>query len=224
MSSGSQTDAGRGAPAPAAERRPDAELEREFRALLEQYPTAPLVAVTENGLIAEMPDSVPRRENPVLKGRSALDGVPGEEHARLIAAFDTLLNHGMAQCVLHPPGFAEVTWNGFDLRGSHGVIVGVITMDGDAPPTSSVDTRDMVRVGPPRFATIRKDERSFIVGVSGAVSEILGWSADELLGHRSLDFVHADDHALAIENWMEMLAHPGPSRRVRQRLKHKDGS
>src|SRR3954469_1492373 len=111
MSFGSQTDAGRGAPAPAAERRPDAELEGEFRALLEQYPTAPLVAVTDNGLIAEMPDSVPRRQNPVLKGRSALDGVPAEDHTRLIGAFDVLLKQGMAQCVLHPPGYAEVTWH-----------------------------------------------------------------------------------------------------------------
>ena len=225
MSSASPTDAGRGAAEPAAARQSGAALEREFGALLEQYPTAPLIAVTENGLIADMPDSVPRRENPVLRGRSALDGVPAEDHARLIAAFDTLLKQGMAQCVLHPPGYAEVMWYGFDLRERHGVIVGVITADDDAPPVASpVDTRDMVRVGPPRFATIRKDERSFIVGVSDEMSEILGWTADELLGQRSLELVHPDDHPLAIDNWMEMLAHPGPSRRVRQRLKHKDGS
>jgi diguanylate cyclase (GGDEF)-like protein/PAS domain S-box-containing protein len=131
----------------------------------------------------------------------------------------------MAQCMLHPPGYAEVTWHGFDLRRRHGVIVGVITADGEVPAAAvAADTRNMVRARPPRFATIRKDERSFIVGVSGAMSEILGWSADELLGHRSLDFVHPDDHSLAIDNWMEMLANPGPSRRVRQRLKHKDGS
>jgi diguanylate cyclase (GGDEF)-like protein/PAS domain S-box-containing protein len=172
-----------------------------------------------------MPDSVPRKENPVLTGRSALDGVPVEDHARLIAAFDALLKHGTAQCVLHPPGYSEVTWNGFDLRERHGVIVGVITADGDAPANESAeDTRDMVRVGPPRFGTIRKDLRSVIAGVSDEMSEILGWSADEMLGQRSLEFVHPDDHALAIDNWMEMLAHPGPSRRVRQRLKHKDGS
>src|SRR5439155_5892193 len=87
MSSAPSADAGRGAGA----RRPAAALEREFCALLEQYPTAPLIPVTENGLITDMPDSVPRRENPVLKGRAALDGVPAEDHARLIAAFDTLL-------------------------------------------------------------------------------------------------------------------------------------
>src|SRR3954469_7246262 len=163
MSSASPPDAGRGAPAT----RPGRALERELRVLLEQYPTAPIVAVTENGLIADMPDSVPRRENPVLTGRSALDGVPAQDHARLIAAFDTLLKQGMAQCVLHPPGYAEVTWNGFDLRERHGVIVGLITANDDVSPVASGgDVRDMARVGPPRFATIRKDERSFIVGVS----------------------------------------------------------
>ena len=182
-------------------------IEREFCALLEQYPTAPLVAVNANGLVADMPDSVPRNENPVLKGRSSLDGVPAEEHGRLIAAFDTLLTHGMAQCVLHPPGYAEVTWHGFDLRGRHGVIVGVITAEGEvSTAAAAVDARDMVRAGPPRFATISKNERSFIVGVSGAMSEILGWSTNELLGRRSLDLVHPDDQPLAIDNWMEMLA------------------
>src|SRR5436305_8435322 len=63
-----------------------------------------------------------------------------------------------------------------------------------------------------------------LVAVSGAMSEILGWSADELLGHRSLEFVHPDDHPLAIDNWMGLPGHPGPGRRVRQRRRHKDGS
>jgi diguanylate cyclase (GGDEF)-like protein/PAS domain S-box-containing protein len=43
-------------------------------------------------------------------------------------------------------------------------------------------------------------------------------------GQRSLEFVHPDDHALAIDNWMQMLARPGPARRIRQRLRGKDGS
>src|SRR5947209_8062577 len=199
MSSASPTDAGHGAPAKA---RPSAAtLEREFRALIGQHPMAPLVPVTENGLIADVPDSLPRLENPVLKGRAALDGVPAEDHARLIAAFDTLLKQGTAQCLLHPPGYGEVTWFGFDLRERHGVIVGVITATGEVPPAApAVDTRDMVRVGAPRFATIRKDERSFIVDASDAMSQILGWGAGELVGHRALEFVHPDDHPLAIDN------------------------
>ncbi len=200
-------------------------VEREFRELQARYPSAPLVAVTAEGLIAKMPDSVPSGENPVLTGRSALDGVPTEDRARLIEAFDRLLRDGMAQCVLHPPGYTEVMWHGFDLRERHGVIVGLLVVDGDAAPASPrVEAREMVRAGPPRFATIKKDERSFVIGVSGEITEILGWSSEEMVGHRSLEFVHPDDHPLALDNWMEMLARPGPSRRVRQRLRRKDGS
>jgi diguanylate cyclase (GGDEF)-like protein/PAS domain S-box-containing protein len=82
----------------------------------------------------------------------------------------------------------------------------------------------MERLGSPRFATIRKDQRATIVGVTGATSEILGWSAEEMVGQRSLEFIHPDDQPLSIENWMEMMAQPGPARRIRQRLRHKDGS
>ena len=45
-----------------------------------------------------------------------------------------------------------------------------------------------------------------------------------MVGHRSIEFIHPDDHALAIDNWMEMLALPGPGRRVRLRHRRKDGS
>lgn len=226
MSGRSSADPRLGTGAPAAPGRPGPDvIEGQLTALLEQDPTAPIIAVTENGLIADMPDSVPRRENPVLTGRAALDGVPAEDHANLIAAFDTLLKQGTSQCLLHPPGYTDVTWHGFDLRERHGVIVGVITAETQPPELDTgKDKRDMVRVGPPRFATIRKDELSFIVGVSDALTEILGWSADDLVGRRSLEIVHPDDHPLAIDNWMDMLAHPGPGRRVRQRLQHENGS
>ncbi len=206
--------------------RPDAEaVERALYELQDRYPDAPMVAVSGNGLIVALPDSVRRRENPVLSGRSGLDSVPAEDRPHFIEAFDCVLNHGVAQCALHPPGFEEIIYHGFDLRERHGVIVGVLTSDG-AP--SYEDARgaapDLVQIGPPRFMKVKKDERSFVIGVAGAVTEILGWNPEEMEGHRSLEFIHEDDHALAIDNWMEMMAHPGPGRRVRQRLRHKDGS
>ena len=73
------------------------------------------------------------------------------------------------------------------------------------------------------MATLKKDARSFITEVGGAITTILGWDASEMVGRRSLEFVHPDDHSLAIDNWMEMLADAGPSRRIRQRLLHKEG-
>ena len=62
----------------------------------------------------------------------------------------------------------------------------------------------------PRFASVRKSELSVITAIDEATSQILGWSADEMLGQRWLEFLHPDDEALAIDNWMRMLAKPGP--------------
>ena len=31
-----------------------------------------------------------------------------------------------------------------------------------------------------------------------------------MLGSRAREFMHPDDQALAVDNWMEMLASPGP--------------
>ncbi|HLH13802.1 MAG TPA: sensor domain-containing diguanylate cyclase, partial [Solirubrobacteraceae bacterium] len=57
-----------------------------------------------------------------------------------------------------------------------------------------------------------------------ALTQILGWSAAEMIGRRSIEFIHPDDHALAIDNWMEMLSAPGLARRVRLRHRRRDGA
>jgi diguanylate cyclase (GGDEF)-like protein/PAS domain S-box-containing protein len=199
-------------------------IETAFCALQERYPRAPIIAIAVTGLTVEMPDSVPRKNNPVLRGRSGLDGIPAEDHSTMFQAFERVLETGTADCVLHPPGYGEVMWYGFDLRERHGVIVALleIHVDPHSAP-ADVNSRDMVRMLRPRFATIRKDERALVISVAGAITEILGWNADEMVNHRSLDFIHPDDQALAVDSWMEMLAHPGPSRRIRQRVRRKDG-
>jgi diguanylate cyclase (GGDEF)-like protein/PAS domain S-box-containing protein len=206
--------------------RPEADaIESALCALQERYPKAPLLAIDTGGLTVEMPESVPRKENPVLRGGSGINSIPAEDRQSLISAFERVLERGTAECVLHPPAYEEVVWYGFDLRERHGVIVALLGADRDPTPAPpGADSRDMVRMGPPRFATIRKTERAVVSGVSGGITEILGWTAEEMVGRRSLEFVHPDDHELAIDNWMEMLAEPGPGRRIRQRARHKDGS
>jgi diguanylate cyclase (GGDEF)-like protein/PAS domain S-box-containing protein len=207
-----------------ARSRADA-LEAALCELQDRYPSGPMLAAGSSGQIVELPESVPRKENPVLRGRSGFNAVPAEDHEALIQAFDQVLAEGTAQCVLHPPFYDEVTWYGFDLRERHGVVVVLLGADGD--PSAALDevgTRDMMQLGPPRFATIRKDETAFIIGLTDTTSEILGWSAEDMVGQRSLEFIHPDDQPLAIENWIESMAQPGPARRIRQRLRHKDGS
>ena len=51
-----------------------------------------------------------------------------------------------------------------------------------------------------------KNDVAAFVEVDDAFLQILGWSAEDLIGHRSLEFIHPDDEELAIRSWMAMLA------------------
>jgi diguanylate cyclase (GGDEF)-like protein/PAS domain S-box-containing protein len=71
---------------------------------------------------------------------------------------------------------------------------------------------------------MRKDAVSVFLEIDAATTELLGWSAEEMVGRRSLEFIHPDDQEPAIEAWMEMLATPGPGKPTRMRHQQRDGS
>ena len=71
-------------------------VERALYELQDRYPTAPIAAVDATGLIVSMPDSVRSLDNPILTGRSGLDGDSDEDRPRFIATFDRVLSEGMA--------------------------------------------------------------------------------------------------------------------------------
>jgi diguanylate cyclase (GGDEF)-like protein/PAS domain S-box-containing protein len=203
----------------------DAEtLERVLESLLTRYPEAPVAVLKADGVSSPVPESISLARNRVLEARSGLDVVVQEDRLRLLATWDQVLAKGSARCLAHLAEQPETTiaLYGVDLREAHGVVLVLYA------PTDEVDaSAAQVQRAPkpaPRFSTIEKDERSFIVKTDDALTEILGWPAEEMQGRRSIEFMHPDDHALAIDNWMEMLASPGPGRRVRLRHRHRDGS
>lgn len=75
-----------------------------------------------------------------------------------------------------------------------------------------------------RVAHMRKNSVSVFLEIDAATTEILGWSSDEMVGVRSLEFIHPDDQEPAIESWMEMLATPGAGAPTRMRHRRRDGS
>ena len=202
----------------------DAErLQWALGALVKAYPEAPVSALNATGIFVAMPESLNLKQNPVLQGRTGLDGLDSDTRARLLKNWDRILTVGAGRCVFQPPGYPqEVTLFGLDLREEHGVIVTML-VGRDAAVQSQAEI-EQPGSSTPRFATVRKTELSIITKIDEAMSEILGWAPAEMEGQRSLEFVHPDDHALAVDNWMQMLAHPGPARRIRQRLRGKDGS
>jgi diguanylate cyclase (GGDEF)-like protein/PAS domain S-box-containing protein len=199
-------------------------LETALASLLVRYPEAPVVASGTDGVLVAMPASVPLQRNPVLEARTGMDLVSPEDRPRLLSNWDKVLTGGAARCQLHLASNPDATvmcfW--FDIRETHGVIVTVLV------PTNAADSPvPRVPDHPPvtsRFARISKDDAGVIVKIDRAATQILGWSAEEMEGHRSTEFFHPDDHALAIDNWLEMLASPGIGRRVRLRHRRRDGS
>jgi diguanylate cyclase (GGDEF)-like protein/PAS domain S-box-containing protein len=61
-----------------------------------------------------------------------------------------------------------------------------------------------------------------ITAVDARATAMLGFTTDQLVGVRSLEFIHPDDHERAIANWLELLSNQ-ESQRVRLRHRHQDG-
>ncbi len=199
-------------------------LDRAAAELIATHPTAPVGALTEAGLFVDMPASIALAKNPVLKGRTGMDGATGPDREHLLANWDRVLKRGAGRCLIHPSAYGATVMHGLDLRERHGVVFVLLIAgaagDADAGEGAAVEPEPSL----PRFATVAKDQFATITRIDEATAAILGWSPEEMTGRRTLDFIHPEDRALAIDNWMQMLAQPGPARRVRQRMRRKDGA
>jgi diguanylate cyclase (GGDEF)-like protein/PAS domain S-box-containing protein len=112
-----------------------------------------------------------------------------------------------------------------DARAQHGVFISMFTTDEQAAVGAD---KIMIAPSPPahtlRFARVRKDELAVLLKIDEAFTQILGWKPEEVIGLRMLDIIHPDDQELALDNWLDMLASPGPGRGVKLRHRHRDGS
>jgi diguanylate cyclase (GGDEF)-like protein/PAS domain S-box-containing protein len=197
-------------------------LERAVASLLSRHPEAPVLAAGTDGVVVAMPPSVPLQRNPVLEPRTGMDLIVTEDRARLLTTWDQVLATGSARCPLRLASEPEVAvmYYGFDVRETHGIVLAVV-LPADPSDSPPAPIRERASVAP-RFARISKDDSGFIVKIDSAVTQILGWRPEEMEGRRSIDFIHPDDQALAIDNWMEMLVAPGIGRRVRLRHRRHD--
>jgi hypothetical protein len=122
-----------------------------------------------DGVSTPVPESLPLVRNRVFEARSGLDLLVQEDRLRLLATWDQVLAKGSARCLAHLVEQPETTvaLYGLDLREAHGVVLVLYA------PTDEVDasTAKVPRAPkpPPRFSTIEKDERSFIVKTADAL-------------------------------------------------------
>jgi len=204
----------------------DAEsLDGALTALLNQHPEGLVAAIGADGLFVSMPASVPLNGHKLLAGRSALDLVAPRDVEVVITTWERARRTGAARAavpLVNSPG-RSAGLHFFDVREHHGVFMLVLLAEDGV----TQDVLNSLPAVPPvvtRFSTTRKNELAVLVAVEEATTQMLGWKPDEMLGRRSLEFIHPDDRERAVESWMEMLARPGQSNRVRLRHQRRDGS
>lgn len=201
----------------------EATLDTVLSNLLAEYPDAPVAAISHDGLFVELPASLDVGGHPVLEGRSALDLVVPADRVVVITAWEETHTTGIARAVVR---LAADSGSGafyfVDARHRYGVYVTVLLAEAGGEQVG-----EQLRAAPkmpPRVCRVRKDGLAVMTEVDDATTRVLGWSAEDLIGRRSLEFIHPDDHDRAIENWVEMLGAPGEDHRWRGRHQRHDGS
>jgi diguanylate cyclase (GGDEF)-like protein/PAS domain S-box-containing protein len=186
-----------------------------------------VAAIIENGLFVPVPPGPPFEGCTAIKGAStALDLVVPRDVQAVFEAWEAALADGAGMAIVHlvDDPVHKVALHFLDARHRVGVYAGVLMgyrqADGEAG-SGALKSRD---VGRPRTALVRKNSSAVFLDVDDALTRILGWDAGELVGKRALELTHPDDRQRALLSWVDMLATPGSSRKVRVRHPHRDGS
>lgn len=111
-----------------------------------------------------------------------------------------------------------------DARHSFGVWIGMLAGEGQWRSGDRGPVLDASLMVPrrPRTATMHKNLYAVITDVDARVTQMLGWTSQQLVGHRSLEFMHPDDHERAISQWLEVRGRK-TTQRIRLRHRHRDG-
>lgn len=191
--------------------------------LLATDPPPYVFALGDTGLSVPVPDAVPIARDHTISGTgNALDLCVPDDVATVVDAWMRARAQRGAQATLRLRRDPEhrVTLHFVDARHRFGSYLGVFVGTRGAVADAALP-RGMFR---PRVCSFERDEVSVVRAVDDAFTKILGWTADEIVGTRTLDFTHPDDRALGIANWMEMLGHPGAEQRLLLRYRHRDGT
>jgi len=197
---------------------PHADRAELLRRLIVAHPAAGISAHASSGLPIPLPAALPLQPTHVRGRDVSVKAWLAEDRIPVMDAFDLARANGSSRvsarlasdpsavCMLHM----------FDVRATYGAIVTVAVMQSGSLGEGKLEQLDRLTV-PPRLARMTKSDTGLILSIDAATSTILGWTAEEMVGRRSLEFIHPDDHVLAVEAWFELLGTTSPTRRVRLR-------
>jgi diguanylate cyclase (GGDEF)-like protein/PAS domain S-box-containing protein len=191
--------------------------------LLERYPVARISALSPDGSPQPVPDEVAVGNGQIRIASPGLAGYLPEDRPGILVAFDRALEHGVGEARARALNAPEVLLavHLVNMCARHQVIIAISVVQDTEASSHRLTELPLI---PPRVARIKKSQTAAIIDIDPATTSILGWTAEDMLGKRSLEFIHPDDQHLAIENWLRLRANPNTD--VRSRLRHQaaDGS
>ena len=210
--------------------RTQAEREDVLASLL-RLPDAVLAAIASDGVLVAMPATVTvapgRVMSPPADRATILDAIVPAEALTVIGAWERARLNGVGLATVHGRREPEVALSltSVDVRETHGVFVGALDVlatgsgaDDGATPLAGLEVSRR-----PRTATVRKTALAVITEIDERTTRMLGWTAAQMVGQRSSEFVHPDDQERAIANWLELLSRQD-AQRVRLRHRRADGT
>ncbi len=207
-----------------------AHREAVLDALLAAHDDAIVAALTDSGFRIPLPGSFPlggRRALEVPPERaSMLDVVVAADRIAVVTGWERARKHGVGVVAVHPMSAPQtcLTLSMIDARARYGAWVAVLTRGvGEPNSDSALLAARLVVPQRPRQATMHKNMTAVITGLDANVTRMFGWTAQQMLGSRSTDFIHPEDHEGAVAAWMQLLSSMA-SQRVRLRHRCADGN
>ncbi|MCW2550185.1 MAG: hypothetical protein JWN96_4645 [Mycobacterium sp.] len=198
---------------------PDAILQE----LLNRHPVARVSAISPDGNSRLVPDSIALGPRQTRVSSPGLAGYVPEDRPGILAAFERALTLGVGHAFARALSAPAVSLTVYlvNLSVTHDVLISISVASESEAPTERMSPLPVV---PPRVARIKKSDTAAIMEIDEATSTILGWTADEVIGRRTVEFIHPDDQPLAIENWLHLRANPSVVVRARLRHQAHDGT
>ncbi len=200
---------------------PAADRVAALQQLVVAHPNAVVVAMDDDGLIIEMPPTLPVPRRAPVEARWLLEMVVATDRSEIVEAWNLVRARGISSSPVEFRNGARAEIHWIDVREQYGVRVAVVVSD-DGTLIDLATMSDNADVAP-RYGIIRRNAAGNAVEVDAAIQHLVGWSNDELVAAQTIDLIHPDDRERAIENWLETLAAPGRDTRWRGRHCCADG-
>lgn len=169
--------------------------------------------------VVEPPEELASQFTIVSPEGSPLDSIDPASHATAVSLFEVARRHGEAfgeiRTTIDPATVYDL--HIFDLSPRYSCLATILR-------PSHVGADDVAAFQPtPRRMELVLNASGVIISADDATTALLGWPADEIVGRAALDLIDPEDHERSIAFWVDVLAHRGATRRLRQRWLRQDG-